>query len=436
MSLDLARLMNMLSVVSDSVDGETPPVDALHFDRYVDPLSEIITNDITDTPFTVGIFGRWGSGKTTLMRLIEGGLGERAGTSGRVYTVIWFNPWLYQSEENLIVPLLHTIRDTLLESRVERIKDTAKLVGTIIAQISASALLKSIGAGSLSFEDLEKRFKAQLDRRAETMSTIRTLRKQLQQVVNGVTGDGREGRVILFIDDLDRCVPTKIVALLEAIKLFLDLKHTILFLAIDREIVQRGIQAYYKDLKVEGAEIATLTSDYLDKMIQLPFYLHPLGSKQIQTYLTSVSEAKDVQEQAPLLATCLHPNPRKIKRVINIYRLYRAVMEGGLPATATGAERKRHRDMLAKLIILQQQWGALYEALVTHPDLAATLERVYRGDLPLNKVEQWAFLKERQTAVRALCERYYAPGSTLEALFTTGQTFKDVELADYLHMLG
>jgi len=433
MPLNLSEIMNTLSVVSDS---ENPQNDALHFDRYVEPLTQIIANDITDTPFTVGVFGRWGSGKTTLMHMIEAALEQKAATSAREYTVVWFNPWLYQSEENLIVPLLHTIRDTLLESKVERVKGAAALVATIIAQISASALLKSVSAGSLSFEDLEKRFKAQMDKRAETMSTIRTLRKQLQDVVNGVTNRGTRGRLILFIDDLDRCVPTKIVGLLEAIKLFLDLKHSVLFLAIDREIVQRGIQAYYKDLNVEGSEIATLTTDYLDKMIQLPFYLHPLGPTQIQAYLTSVSEAKDVQEQAGMFSTCLQPNPRKIKRVVNIYRLYRAVMERALPETATDVERKTHRDVLAKLIVLQQQWGDLYAALALNPDLAEILERVYRGKLALNKTEQWAFLNGRQEAIRKLCEKFYAPGTTLEAVFKQGQTFGQVNLTDYLHMLG
>jgi hypothetical protein len=433
MPLNLAEIMNTLSVISDS---ENPETDALHFERYVEPLTQIITNEITDTPFTVGVFGRWGSGKTTLMHMIEASVMAKAAAGKQEYTVVWFNPWLYQSEENLIVPLLHTVRDTLLESKVERIKGAAALVATIIAQISASAVLKYVSAGSLSYEDLEKRFKAQMDRRAETMSTTRTLRKQLQDVVNGVTARGTRGRLILFIDDLDRCVPTKIVALLEAIKLFLDLKHSVLFLAIDREIVQRGIQAYYKDLKVEGAEIATLTTDYLDKMIQLPFYLHPLGPKQIQAYLTSVSEAKDVQEQSGMFAACLQPNPRKIKRVVNIYRLYRAVMERGLPAGTTDVERKTHRDVLAKLIVLQQQWGELYAAVGANPDLAAVLERVYRGDLPLNKIDKWAFLNERQEAIRALCEKFYVPGSTLAAVFTQGQTFDTVNLTDYLHMLG
>src|SRR5690349_4131490 len=105
MPLNLAEIMNTLSVVSDS---ENPQTDALHFERYVEPLTQIISNDITDTPFTVGVFGRWGSGKTTLMHMIEAALETKAATSAREYTVVWFNPWLYQSEENLIVPLLHT----------------------------------------------------------------------------------------------------------------------------------------------------------------------------------------------------------------------------------------------------------------------------------------------------------------------------------------
>jgi hypothetical protein len=429
--VSFAHLMDTLAMVGDS---PAPSHDALHFSRYVEPLVQVITNVSTETPFTLGIFGRWGSGKTSLMHMIAAEL-PKSSPAGKEYTVVWFNPWLYQSEDNLIIPLLHTIRDTLQESAVAKVKDAAKMVGTIIAQISASALIKQLSGGSLSFEDIEKRVKAYLDKRGETLSTIRTLRRQLQGVVNSLTNDGQEGRLILFIDDLDRCVPTKIVGLLEAIKLFLDLNHTVLFLAIDREIVQRGIQAYYKDLKVEQSEVSTLTADYLDKMIQLPFYLHPLGPKQIAEYLKDVSEAPDLVAQSAIFCNALQPNPRKIKRVLNIYRLYAAVMDRAFPKPANAEEGVARKAILAKMIVLQQQWGELYGQISANPELAGALERVYRGKLRLDRPEDWTYLKDPKTVLE-LCKKYYLPASELASLFSTGQSFEGVTLAEYLYMLG
>ena len=69
----------------------------------------------------MGIFGRWGSDKTTLMQMID----EKATAAG--YPTIWFNPWLYQSEENLIVPLLHTIHGDRRVAMVEYLEGSGGL---------------------------------------------------------------------------------------------------------------------------------------------------------------------------------------------------------------------------------------------------------------------------------------------------------------------
>ena len=99
--------------------------------------------------------------------------------------------------------------------------------------------------------------------------------------------------------------------------------------------------------------------------------------------------------------------------------------------------RKRCREaILQHLVPAELRDFSLFECDLSETDLAEILERVYRGKLALNKTEQWAFLNGRQEAVRKLCEKFYAPGTTLEAVFKQGQTFGQVNLTDYLHMLG
>ena len=78
-------------------DSPTPLSDFLGFGRYVEPLVELVTDERTETPFTIGVFGRWGSGKTTLMQMVESKVWERQ------CTTVWFYPWLYQAEDNLTV---------------------------------------------------------------------------------------------------------------------------------------------------------------------------------------------------------------------------------------------------------------------------------------------------------------------------------------------
>ena len=96
-------------------DIPKPRPDLLEFERYVKPLTDFIVTEGTDTPFVIGIFGTWGTGKTTLMKMIA----DRV--TANEYPVVWFNPWLYRDEENLLVPLLQTIRSRNVSSIVRQL---------------------------------------------------------------------------------------------------------------------------------------------------------------------------------------------------------------------------------------------------------------------------------------------------------------------------
>src|SRR5690349_19168436 len=84
--------------------------DLLNFRRYVDPLISILTSENPQTPFTIGIFGPWGGGKSSLLMMLK----ERLETDyPEEFVCVDFNPWIYRNEPNLLVPLLHTLNDTL-----------------------------------------------------------------------------------------------------------------------------------------------------------------------------------------------------------------------------------------------------------------------------------------------------------------------------------
>ena len=422
------KLRNQLTILSDSPRIEP---DLLDFKRYVEPLVEIITGSNTETPFTIGIFGSWGTGKTTLMQIVEGQVQQNNN-----YPTVWFNPWLYQTEDNLIVPLLQTIQDSFQDSPITRFKEAALRIGTVVAEISAGMLLKTITAGQVSLDDLEKREQIYNERHKKVVSILRTLRNELQKVINYITEEGKKGRLVIYIDDLDRCVPTKIIGLLEAIKLFLDLRHVIVFMAIDKEVVQQGIQVFYKDFDLPKEKFDTITADYMDKMIQLPLYLRPLGSDQIENYLKHLPFAPQLVDCMELFQKCLQPNPRKIKRVLNIFALNTAILERD-PSLQEDFKQSK-RLLLAKLIIIQQQWHDLYRHTITYPEIPALLERVYRGKLDINRPNEWFFLKdERREELRKICASYYPASPQLVDLFIYGEeSFQDVELEKYLSVLG
>ena len=81
---------------------------------------------------------------------------------------------------------------------------------------------------------------------------------------------------MVFVDDLDRCLPEKAVELLEAIKLFLDLEGYLFILGVNRLVVEEGIRRHYAypgnkaDDGGQGGKAGTLAEEYLEKMIQMP----------------------------------------------------------------------------------------------------------------------------------------------------------------------
>lgn len=92
---------------------------------------------------------------------------------------------------------------------------------------------------------------------------------------------------MFFIDDLDRCLPANMLKMLEALKLYLNVRDCVYFLGLDHTIVRKGIEKEYAELKIED-------QDYLDKIIQLPFAIPPIHGEKATPFIESLlpQEAK------------------------------------------------------------------------------------------------------------------------------------------------
>lgn len=409
-----------LAIISDSACAEP---DLLNFNRYAEAIATLITNKATETPLTVGIFGGWGSGKTTLLEMVASRVEKKGMISIR------FNPWLYQAETNLLIPLLQAISDTISESKVARVKQSASKILAVVAKVSASLLLKTITRGEVELDTIDGYIEKYSEKTAKSASVTKNLKRDLQGIVDDITEHGKDGgRIVIYIDDLDRCEPTKIVSVLEAIKLFLDLKHAVVLLAVDRDIVQRGIRYFYKDFEVDPATAQHLTTDYLDKIIQLPIYLPPIHNDQVETYIDQLITSESVAEHRDLWRACLLPNPRKIKRVLNIYCVLSSI-----------ASERQELDstLLAKLVLIQQQWPELYRDIVQSSRLVEILEKVYRRELSLAKDSDWFSQDGTLEPLRDLAKRHFQPGSArLVEVFRRKGDFALTNLLPYLYLLG
>lgn len=98
-----------LGLLNDQAIGEGNSFDndGLGFNIYSQIIGEAIIN--SPTPFTAGIFGEWGTGKTSLMRMIEKYLQDQ---DKKNVITIWFNAWRFEKDEHPLIPLVaHIVQE-------------------------------------------------------------------------------------------------------------------------------------------------------------------------------------------------------------------------------------------------------------------------------------------------------------------------------------
>src|SRR5690606_8785752 len=153
--------------------------------------------------------------------------------------------------------------------------------------------------------------------------------KMFKEAVGLIDAPGK-GRLVVFVDDLDRCLPEKAIEVLEAIKLFLEAAGVVFVLGMDKDVVQRGIEARYgthfRQMPGTLAELPISGDSYLQKMVQIPFYLPSLAVDDLEAYIRSLDKRLG-ERTFQVIARGVYPNPRQVKRVLNIFRLLRTIAD-------------------------------------------------------------------------------------------------------------
>jgi hypothetical protein len=94
------------------------------------------------------------------------------------------------------------------------------------------------------------------------------------------------GKLVVVIDDLDRCLPETIIETLEAIKLFLFTPRTAFILGADERLVRYALRKRFPELPGQNTEVGR---DYLEKLIQFPIHIPPLDAGELKTYINLLS---------------------------------------------------------------------------------------------------------------------------------------------------
>ncbi len=353
--------------------------DCFGLSAYVDGLSEFI--QICETPMTIAVQGDWGCGKTSMLNMVRGAI------EGSVKT-IWFNTWQYSKfhmDENLTLAFLARLSSLLNDDSVNK-KTTEKLAVLARAGVKVgSYIIDILGAQKLA-DDISEIGHGSGNTQVDAVKVIEELKADFQEAINNVV-DNENKRVVIFIDDLDRLSPEKAVDLMEILKLFLDCKNCVFVLAIDYDVVVRGIEEKYgKDFGKEQGK------KFFDKIIQVPFLI-PVERYDITQYIKKSMpsivkmDKEDEDDYKYFIQHSIGTNPRSMKRLFNTFLLLTTINRGRGFEYDTLAQK-----LLFAVICMQLSMEEAYHILVENIDqlskefLSTTINVDEKATLFLNKV--------------------------------------------------
>ena len=316
-------------------DNETA-TDLLGFDVHVNLLRAVVTDD-SMLPLTIGVFGDWGGGKTSIMKMLEKSLDPDSYAEGSTersqcnsIATVCVNTWQFEGYDDAKAALISAVllelkehkrfgpkvRDralTLLRSvnwlRFGRLTlkhvavpaaaafftggaaaiPAALAVATGLSQFlpakndsTADTNMGESGATLGDMPDMEGILKADVAK--ETATDVRAFQAQFSTLLK----DGGIETLVVLVDDLDRCTPERLLENLEAIKLFLAVDHTAFVIGADPRIVEHAIRFRYAERathNIDEHETDRLVTDYLEKIVQLPYTLPRLSPSEIESYM-------------------------------------------------------------------------------------------------------------------------------------------------------
>jgi hypothetical protein len=352
-----SELTGVVAVPSDvQMLSDTPTEDdEFGRSRYAETLANVALS--AATPLVVALYGSWGSGKTSLMYQIRRRLESNhdpksAGVPGRRVRTVWFDPWMHQFDQTPAVGLLHAITDQLNLTAITEAQETLKKIALALAEdVQIPYLGLHVGRLAKVRSDVaDEEF-----RRRELQARLREYFERILHLA-GTPGT----RLVVFIDDLDRCQPRRTVDVLEALKLYLDFPACVYILGVDRESVEAAIKGEYTDLGITE-------SSYLDKIVQLPVTLPAIGEQVMRNFINKrmPEELKDCTE---ILVAAGADDPRQVKRILNALMLSHKLLSSVVP--------EYQAQILAALILIQNFSPDLYRELRLNP---SAIHELFRG---------------------------------------------------------
>jgi hypothetical protein len=317
-----------------------------------------------DCPSVLGIYGGWGTGKTSLLELMRGlNTAESSQFNKKKVHVEIIDAWKYEGAGNLLIPVIVKLRELSgVKEFIQCWKVMTKRVVALTGLSLIEAALKTASPiGIADIDDLYEKIKGKEDKNYATVlldweRVVDDMTKEQEafEIIVGLVNKAQKcDKLILCIDNLDRCTPDKVITLLESIKLFLSAPNCIWMFAMDSEVIASYIDRKYDGTRMDGYS-------YLDKIIPEQYHLSlspALDGRNIVKLLRyaaggNIADFDFGEEKIPQIPKVLVPRKliKSARKFADYYRMPRA---GGSASP----------DMVFYLSLLYHTWPDFYQRL-------------------------------------------------------------------------
>lgn len=286
--------------------------DLLNF-KLIANIATSLVFESNGEPVSIGISGKWGTGKSSLVKMI----GEKlqSENSKGEYVFLEFNAWLYQGYDDAKLALLQSVSDKILSIAKERKSFVDKALGfakrinyfralKIAAPAISGGLFGSFiggpiggilgvvsgiaSAGKVSGDDIQKltddysKLSPELAGLLKPDQTI-SLPKQIEELRTSLTDLLNKLKItlVVLVDDLDRCMPNTAISTLEAMRLLLFVPRTAFIIAADEGMIRSAVRSHFSQNDLDS----DLVTNYFDKLIQVPLRVPRLSTNDVKAYV-------------------------------------------------------------------------------------------------------------------------------------------------------
>ena len=369
---------------------------------FYKPYASIIARAAMDrsrSPLTIGVFGSWGTGKTTLLSMVQDEIENKAQDKGTL--CIRLNAWTFEGYDDAKTALMEALLQSLQEKQPflpyrEKIKNIfshlnlMKVSSILMSAGLPIALRMLMGATGGTFVSVNTKSTAdgltemvpkltseftEAAGQNNTMQSIRKFREELESLLQSADVQN----IVVLLDDLDRCMPDAIIDMLEAIRLFLTIPKLTFVVAADDDVIKYAVNRKYPDK--DNLDL-NLAGEYVEKMFQYSLYIPGLSNKDIENNLLLLAARSHLEPSAySRIIQELHDTRRILdKKRIEADEILSMIVRWNLPVT--GGQSALAED----LRIIDQVRGLISFSLKGNPRKAKHFMNTLETKLELGEL--------------------------------------------------